>query len=142
MCSSDVNRECHSVFTISNRLEPRPACVAALHSWIHGSDTRTRVELSVAPKRLARLVLLRLVLLLLRRFGVDRLLVPLDRGLQLGRVVLRSLVPYALDELAARVNGAGVYATESHLEGVPVHLELPHVALGPSQRDTTSARMA
>ena len=91
----------------------------------------TRVELSVARKRLARLVLLRLVLLLLRRFGVDGLLVPLGRGLQLGRVVLRSLVPYALDELAARVNGAGVYATESHLEGVPIHLELLHVALGP-----------
>ena len=76
-------------------------------------------------------MLLRLVLLLLRRFGVDGLLVPLGRGLQLGRVVLRSLVPYALDELAARVNGAGVYATESHLEGVPIHLELLHVALGP-----------
>ncbi len=65
----------------------------------------TTVVLSVARKRLARLVLLRLVLLLLRRFGVDGLLVPLGRGLQLGRVVLRSLVPYALDELAARVNG-------------------------------------
>ena len=44
MCSSDVNRDCHSVFTISNRLEPRPACVAALHSWIHGSDTRAGVS--------------------------------------------------------------------------------------------------
>ena len=98
----------------------------------------TRVVLSVARKRLARLVLLRLVLLLLRRFGVDGLLVPLGRGLQLGRVVLRSLVPYALDELAARVNAAGVYATESHLEGVPIHLESLHVALGapdPQPRD-------
>ena len=75
------------------------------------------MELSVARKRLARLVLLRLVLLLLRRFGVDGLLVPLGRGLQLGRVALRSLVPYALDELAARVNGAGVYATESQRKG-------------------------
>ena len=96
------------------------------------------MELSVARKRLARLVLLRLVLLLLRRFGVDGLLVPLGRGLQLGRVVLRSLVPYALDELAARVNAAGVYATESHLEGVPIHLESLHVALGapdPQPRD-------
>ena len=82
------------------------------------------MELSVTRKRLARLVLFRLVLLLLRRFGVDGLLVPLGRGLQLGRVVLRSLVPYALDELAARVDGAGVYAAESHLEGVPIHLEL------------------
>ena len=50
----------------------------------------------------AHWLLLRLVLLLLRRFGVDGLLVPLGSGLQLGRVVLRSLVPYALDELAAR----------------------------------------
>ena len=40
MCSCDVNRNCHSVFTISNRVEPRPACVAALHPWLHGSDTR------------------------------------------------------------------------------------------------------
>ena len=23
----------------SNRVEPHPACIAALHSWIHGSDT-------------------------------------------------------------------------------------------------------
>ena len=40
MCSCDVNRDCHSVVTISNRVEPRPACVAALHPWLHGSDTR------------------------------------------------------------------------------------------------------
>ena len=47
MCSCDVNREYHSVSTISNRVEPRPACVAALHPWIHGSDTRA----SVPPTR-------------------------------------------------------------------------------------------
>ena len=76
-------------------------------------------------------MLLRPVLLLLRHFGVGGLLVPLGRGVQPWRVVLRSLVPYALDELAARVGGAGVYAAESHLEGVPIHLELLHVALGP-----------
>ena len=50
------------------------------------------MELCFARKRLARLELLRLVLLLFRRFGVNGLFVPLGRGLQLGRVVLRSLL--------------------------------------------------
>ena len=80
--------------------------------------------LGFASKRLARLELLRLVLLLLGRFRVNGLFVALGRGLQLGFVVLRSLFPYALDELTARVNGAGVYAAESRLEGVPIDLEV------------------
>ena len=56
-------------------------------------DVLMRVVLCLASKRLACLVLLRLVLLLLRLFGVDGLLVPLGRGLQLGRVVLYGLLP-------------------------------------------------
>ena len=62
------------------------------------------------PRWVARLELLRLALLLLlfRCFGVNGLFVPLGRGLQLGLVVLRSLLPYKLDELAARVNGSEV----------------------------------
>ena len=49
----------------------------------------TRVELCLARKRLARLVLLRLVLLPLRRFGVDGLLVPLGQPTGLLHAVYR-----------------------------------------------------
>ena len=62
-----------------------------------------RVVLCLASKRLACLVLLRLALLLLWRLRVNGLLVPLGRGLQLGRVVFSSLLPYSLDELVAAI---------------------------------------
>ena len=58
-----------------------------------------------SPRWVARLELLRLALLLLlfRCFGVNGLFVPLGRGLQLGLVVLRSLLPHTctctLDEI-------------------------------------------